>query len=188
MCRRNPLSRADAQRPREPSSISKPLRAIGLLCVARLLIPITDAGAKFIDSRYSMWQAVWSRYFFGIMIVLPIAVRHSRSELVRPARPGLLLLRGVVHLLAVCLNFAALQFMPLADAAAVFSINPVLVVLLSAAVLRERVAPRRWAACAVGFLAVLQRGSDTRPSTLDRAALISSLPPLNLPLTMTSIR
>ena len=42
-----------------------PLRAIALICLARLLIPITDAGAKFVDAKYSIWQAVWSRYFFG---------------------------------------------------------------------------------------------------------------------------
>ena len=163
MCRRAPIGRADEcsatlqhlpTRAGTSAPKTKPLRAILLICVGRLLIPITDAGAKLIDGKYSMWQAVWSRYAFGIVIVLPLAMWRNYDELVRPARPTLLLLRGALHLTAVILNFTALQYLPLADAAAIFYINPVLVVLLSALLLRERVARRRWAACAVGLFAV----------------------------------
>ncbi|MEM1315583.1 MAG: DMT family transporter, partial [Pseudomonadota bacterium] len=51
--------------------------------------------------------------------------------------------------------FAALRRMPLADAIAIFFVEPLILTALSAALLGEKVGWRRWTACAVGFAGVL---------------------------------
>ena len=50
--------------------------------------------------------------------------------------------------------FTALKYLPIADALAIFFVNPLVVTLFSALFLRENVGPRRWAAVAVDWLSV----------------------------------
>jgi len=64
-------------------------------------------------------------------------------------------LRAVLLIAATFCFFFALKFLPIADALAVFFVNPLIVTALSPVILRERVGPRRWAAVAVGFVGTL---------------------------------
>jgi len=64
-------------------------------------------------------------------------------------------LRAALLFGATFLFFTALKFLPIADALAIFFVNPLVIVILSALVLREIVGPRRWAAVAVGFVGTL---------------------------------
>ena len=51
--------------------------------------------------------------------------------------------------------FAAVAFIPLADATAVFFVSPLIITGLSVLMLGETVGPRRWSAVAVGLIGVL---------------------------------
>ena len=64
-------------------------------------------------------------------------------------------LRTLLHIAAVAAFFAALRFLPLADAVAIAFVMPFLLLLLGRLVLEEEVGARRLAACAVGFLGTL---------------------------------
>jgi len=72
-----------------------------------------------------------------------------------PERAGIHSLRAALLILATFLFFAALKFLPIADALAVFFVQPLVVTALSPLILREHVGPRRWAAVAVGFVGTL---------------------------------
>jgi drug/metabolite transporter (DMT)-like permease len=63
--------------------------------------------------------------------------------------------RSVLVLLATGCMFFALGFMPLADAVAITFAGPLLIVALSAVLLRESVGPRRWGAVIFGFIGML---------------------------------
>ena len=67
----------------------------------------------------------------------------------------MLLSPGLFLLVASGLFFAAIQYIPLADAIAILFVDAVIVVALSPLVLGEYVPARRWITCAAGFLAIL---------------------------------
>ena len=122
---------------------------------AMLVVPFMDAAAKLLSSRYPVLQLVWARFFFHFLLVLPVVLyRHGTTALSAP-RPVLQLGRGLFLLLATGCFFAAIAFIPLADAIAIIFFDAVIVVALAPWVLRERVPPNRWAAAAIGFVAVL---------------------------------
>ena len=64
-------------------------------------------------------------------------------------------LRGVLMGIATVAFITALSYMPVADAIAIFFVEPLILTLLSAWVLREQVGWRRIAACLVGFAGAL---------------------------------
>jgi drug/metabolite transporter (DMT)-like permease len=65
------------------------------------------------------------------------------------------IVRSVLVLLATACMFFALGYMPLADAVAITFVAPLLIVALSAVLLKEVVGPRRWGAVIVGFIGVM---------------------------------
>lgn len=78
-------------------------------------------------------------------------------------RPGILMLRGVIALVAFTCYYLALSKMALADGAAIYMTGPLFVTALSVPLLGERVGWHRWAAVAVGFAAavyMVNPGSD----------------------------
>jgi drug/metabolite transporter (DMT)-like permease len=69
--------------------------------------------------------------------------------------PRLQLLRGVMLALMTGLNFFALQYLQLAETGAVQFSVPILIALISAWLLHERLDAKRWAAICIGFVGVL---------------------------------
>jgi drug/metabolite transporter (DMT)-like permease len=100
-------------------------------------------------------QIVWARMAFGALMTLPFALNHNGARGILPARPALHALRAVLLMGATFFFFSALQTLPIADALAIFFVNPLIVTALSPLILGEHVGPRRWAAVAVGFVGTL---------------------------------
>jgi len=129
------------------------LLGMGMMAFAMLLLPIMDALAKLLSTQYgvSAGQTTFGRFAVQACLFLPIIVVISGWRGLLPKHLFINLLRGAVMGTAVMLFFAALKYMPIADALAVFFLEPFILTVLSALVLRETVGWRRWAACAVGF-------------------------------------
>jgi drug/metabolite transporter (DMT)-like permease len=64
-------------------------------------------------------------------------------------------LRGALVATSSTLFFASIKVMPVADAVAIFFIEPFILTILSAVVDKEHVGWRRWTAVAIGFVGVL---------------------------------
>ena len=125
------------------------------MVVAMLVLPFMDATVKLLGSRYPILQLIWARFFFYFLFVLPFVVIRYGKQAIRAAHPLLLLSPGLFLLVASGLVFAAIQYIPLADAIAILFVDAVIVVALSPLVLGEYVPARRWITCAAGFLAIL---------------------------------
>ena len=133
-----------------------PSVAAGLpfLLAATASFGVLDAVAKLLTQSYHPLQVTWGRFFFAFLFVLPLAMRLATVGGLRPRRPGLQLLRA--SLLAGCnfLFILAIAKMQLAEVQAIAFVAPLLVTLLAAVTLGEKVGPRRLAAVAVGLLGV----------------------------------
>jgi len=134
---------------------ASPTRGIALAVAAVSLFPVMDGLVKYISADYHVTQIVWARYVFHLVVVVAVALRGRVLHYAKTRRLGLQLLRSVLLMAATVIFFAALQFVPLADAVAVNFTAPLFVVAFSIPLLGERVDGRRWLAVAVGFAAVL---------------------------------
>ena len=132
-----------------------PLVGVGLMLLAMAILPGIDVMAKHLGSLgFPVIQIVWARLFFGGLVTLPFALRHGMGAL-WPDRPWLHALRGGLLIAATFSFFLSVQYLPIADALAIFFVQPLVLTALSPLVLGERVGPRRWAAVLVGFLGTL---------------------------------
>lgn len=138
-----------------PDTGENALAGILLMLLAMAIVPVMDAGAKYLSDHTHPLQLVWARYFFHLLILLPYMLYRFGRRSFRSARPGLQILRGCMLTAATGLFFTAIGRMPLADAIATIFIYPFIITALSPVVLGEPVGPRRWLAVAVGFAGAL---------------------------------
>jgi drug/metabolite transporter (DMT)-like permease len=133
-----------------------PLKGIGLMLLAMAILPCIDVIAKYMGQNGTpVLQIVWARLAFGAVLTLPFAFRHTGFAKLLPDRPFVHGLRAVLLITATFLFFASLKFLPIADALAIFFVQPLVVTALSPLINKEHVGPRRWAAVAVGFVGTL---------------------------------
>jgi len=133
-----------------------PLIGIGLMLLAMAILPLIDVLAKWLgQAGMPILLVVWARALFGAGMTLPFALASDGARIFRPKQPLHHLARAGLLFAATWLFFTSLRDLPIADALAIFFVNPLIVTLLSALVLRETVGPRRWAAVAVGFFGTL---------------------------------
>jgi drug/metabolite transporter (DMT)-like permease len=133
-----------------------PLTGIALMITAMAVLPFLDVVAKMLGEQgVPVLQIVWARMAFGALLTVPFALQHAGTRALLPDRPALHLLRAGLLVASTFCFFAALQSLPIADALAIFFVNPLIVTALSPLILKERVGPRRWVAVAIGFLGTL---------------------------------
>ncbi|MBC7738134.1 MAG: DMT family transporter [Candidatus Saccharibacteria bacterium] len=132
------------------------LIGIGLMLIAMAVLPGIDVIAKHMGANGTpVLMIVWARLTFGAVLTLPFALPHAGLNGLLPKRPLILGLRATLLIAATFFFFWSLHFLPIADALAIFFVQPLVVTALSPLILGEHVGPRRWAAVAVGFIGTL---------------------------------
>ena len=126
---------------------------IGLLAMltAMVTLPATVALEKMLAAGYAPEQITWVRCVIQAAATLPLlGLRGERLPL-----GGLHLARALMFLLMGVPFVAALAWMPLADAQALFFTFPLMVMAFGAVLLHQRVGPVRWACAGAGMGGVL---------------------------------
>ena len=129
--------------------------AILLMLVAMAVFSAMDGVSKGLSVRLSPIEVSWARYLFNLLFLLPVCLRHGGLRLLATARPLPQLARGALLFGSGVLFITALRSLPLADAAAVGFVAPLMVTALSIPLLGERVERGRWLAVLAGFGGVL---------------------------------
>lgn len=126
------------------------------MLAAMAVLPFLDVVAKHLGRQgLPVMQIVWARMVFGAALTLPFVLRIGGVGGLWPARPAYHGLRAAFLIAATFCFFWSLKFLPIADALAIFFVQPLVVTALSPVVLGERVGLRRWAAVATGFVGTL---------------------------------
>jgi drug/metabolite transporter (DMT)-like permease len=144
-----PTRRGDAR------PVTRSVAGIGLMVLAILLFTVMDTLGKDLTGRYPVPQVVWARYFFQLALMMLLIPRVGIMELVRTARPGIQVSRGLLLAISTLCLIGAISFVPLADAYTITFTAPLLVTVFSIPLLGERVGWRRWSAVLAGFVGVL---------------------------------
>ena len=124
-----------------------------LMILAMLMLPGIDAVAKLVSGSISAGQAAWARFLFQVLLLAPFVL--WQGQLRWGAHLWAHAARGFLIALATLLFFSALKVMPLADAIAIFFVQPFIVTLLAALLLGEAFGWRRMLAIAIGFSGAL---------------------------------
>ncbi len=131
------------------------MKAIVLNLSAWVMLPIMDGFAKYLSTTLPVLQITWSRYFFTVVIVLPVMLIFFRKNLTWTEQPKLQLIRGLILFCANILFFYSISIISLAKALTLAFIAPLIVTALSPVLLGEKVGFRRWAAVITGFIGSL---------------------------------
>lgn len=146
-----------------PAAVSDPLKGIGLMVLAMLIIPIQDGIAKALTAHYPVAEIVWGRYTFHLLLLLPLIVtRHGVASL-KPRQGLLHLLRGFFTVSCTFFFFWGLSYLPMANTLALIFSYPLIVTALSPLLLGERVGVRRWTAVVAGMIGtaiIVRPGTD----------------------------
>ena len=134
------------------------------------LLPMMNTLAKSLTADYPLTQVVWARFLGHLVWVALFFGPALGAALLRAHRPREMLGRSLVFFCSNCLFIAALPHVQLATASAIMFTTPLVVVALSAPLLKERVGPWRGAAVVVGFcgaLVIIRPGTGVfQPATL----------------------
>ena len=131
------------------------MKAIILNLTAWSLLPIMDGMAKYLSYEMHFIQIVWGRYFFMILISLPLTYFFFKKYLRWPRSINLQLARSIFLFLSTIFFFYAISVISLAKSLALAFIYPFIVTLLSSFVLKEKVDFQRWCAVIIGFIGAL---------------------------------
>ena len=129
------------------------LKGLALMAFAMMILPCMDGIAKYLSTAQSMspGQVAFYRFFFQLLLTLPLLMTVEGASAFRAERPWMNLLRGAVHAAATLLFFVAVKYMPLADVFAIYFVEPFMLVALMAVFLKEKVGWSRWIAIVIGF-------------------------------------
>ena len=153
-----------------PDSARNRLVGIGLISLCFLLFALLDGTAKWLVTVMPVFMVVWLRFVahavFGGLLLFPMKgtslfkTRHLRWHLAR----------SLMFMLMTGMNFWALQYLQLTVTASIFFTVPIIIALISARVLDEKLDAGRWLAIVAGFAGVLfivhPWGADFHPAML----------------------
>ncbi len=131
--------------------------AAAMMAFAMLLLPLMDAAGKYLALYEGVTPGTSSLWRFVIQILLtaPVILALSGARGLKPNHWGPNLMRGLLLGWASGLFLIAVKYVPIADAMAIFFVEPFILTALSALFLRERVRWPRWLAIVVGFIGAL---------------------------------
>lgn len=130
-------------------------RGIVFMLLSMFLFALMDGSGKYLTHTYSIYQVMWVRFLFLLLLVFILSARNGIARPWRSQKPVLQIFRATVVLFEIGLFILSFKFLPLADVHAIASISPLLATALAVPMLKEKVSLHRWAAVLFGLIGVL---------------------------------
>ena len=138
-----------------PFSKSKEFVGILFAVAAYFSFSILDAFQKTAVINHSIFQLLFIKYIFTLLLSCSEAKRKKNYKFWQSNNVRLQVLRSFFSIIESGCFVLAFRYLSLADVHSVGSLTPVIIVALSALILKENVSPKTWIAIFVGFLGVL---------------------------------
>lgn len=131
------------------------LIGIGLVSLTYLLFTLLDGSAKWLVKSVPVLTVVWLRFAMHALIAGAVLFPVRGMALVRTRHWRWHLVRALMFIGMTGLNFWALQYLQLTVTSSIFFTVPILIALMGASLLGEKLDRGRWAAILAGFVGVL---------------------------------
>jgi len=135
------------------NDLGRPREGIFWMVLSGLSFVGVNGIVRYLGTDLPAAQSAFLRFLFGVILLIPVLPSVLRG--IAPGAMRLFMWRGVAHTAAVLFWFYAMARIPVAHATAIGYLNPVLMLVAGAMILREPFSPRRVAAVAVALLGAL---------------------------------
>ena len=131
--------------------------SVGILfgILAYLSFSILDATQKTLILYHSIFQLLLVKYFFVLFLSLIESRRKNNFSFYKSKNIKLQIFRSLLSVIESGCFVLSFKYLSLANAHSIGSLAPVIVVALSAIILKEKVSPKTWVAIFIGFIGVL---------------------------------
>ena len=135
----------------------KSTESLGMIfaVMAYFSFSLLDAVQKTAIIYHSVFQLLFIKYCFVLFLSLIESQRKKNYSFYKSGNIKIQILRSVLSIIESGCFILSFRYLTLADAHSIASLTPVLVVALSAIILREHVSLKTWIAIFVGFIGVL---------------------------------
>ena len=116
---------------------------------------VLDAIQKTLILYNSVFQLLLVKYFFVLFLALFESKRKNNHLFYKSKNIKLQIFRSLLSVIESGCFVLSFKYLSLANAHSVGSLAPVIVVALSAIILKEKVSPKTWIAIFIGFIGVL---------------------------------
>ena len=133
------------------------LTTIGIIfaILAYFSFSLLDTIQKTVVIYHSIFQILFLKYFFTLFLSMTESYRKNNQNFYKTNNPRLQITRSVLSIIESGCFVLSFRYLSLADAHSIASLTPVIVVALSAIILREKVNLKTWIAIFIGFIGVL---------------------------------
>jgi drug/metabolite transporter (DMT)-like permease len=131
------------------------LKGIALAIAAMACFATLDTTTKWVSLSVPLMVAMFFRYMFQAVATSAIELPRQGRALLHTRHLGLHLLRGALLLFTSIFAFLSLKHMPVGEFTAIVLLTPLVVTLLAARMLHEKVSRLRLLLVAGGFLGTL---------------------------------
>ncbi len=140
------------------------LAGIGLVVLATACFAMLDTATKYASASVPVAMALWVRYALQASLTSAVVLPLRGRAVLKTRQPWRHGLRGVLLLSTSVLAYFSLQHMPVAEFTAIVMISPLVITVLAATVLGEKVSGLRWVLVCTGFvgaLLIIRPGAQT---------------------------
>jgi drug/metabolite transporter (DMT)-like permease len=142
----------------ETPAVHKDRIALGMAASAAsfFMLNTMNVFAKLLSPHHSPIEVAFYR---NVIAAMPFAIWFfllGRRDLLRIySRVDAIIIRSLIGTISIIATFKAFNYLPMADAQALFFTSSLFVPVMGYLFLKERVGPYRWSAVAIGFLGML---------------------------------
>lgn len=146
---------------------------IGLRILSGIGFALMAGMIKYLNQSIPLGQVVFFRSFVALIpLVVFLMMNADFPSGLRTKHPWKHVIRCVLGTLAMFFVFAALRYLPVAEATALGYLSPVIIVVLAAILLKEYVSIRRWLGVFFGVCGLLVLTVPNFSVSADRDTLI----------------
>ena len=131
------------------------LIGIGLVSATYLIFSLLDGSAKWLVHSMPVVMVVWMRFFVQVVAAGAVLFPVKGLALVKTRHLKWHLARAAMFVAMTGMNFWALQYLQLTVTSSIFFSTPIIIALVSATILGEKLDAKRVAAILAGFAGVL---------------------------------
>ena len=134
--------------------MNKNIKAVLLALTASFCAVLMSVFLKLAQSDVNVFTVGFLRFFFGFLIILPF-ILSSQLKIYSTNNFKFHLARSIINVPMMILGFAALMYIPLEQIKAIGFLSPIIVVILSVIILKEKIFLIRILALIIGFIGVI---------------------------------
>lgn len=140
------------------------LAGIALVVGASACFAALDTTTKHVSAAVPLLMALWFRYLFQAVATTAVVLPQRGWRIWRTHHLAWQLVRGLLLLTSSLLAFLSLRYLPVGEFTAIVMVTPLVITVMAATILKEKVSPLRWMLVAGGFagtLVIIRPGAGT---------------------------